>query len=411
MFTTSSAGALRAGARRLETTVCHNASLQRRLFSVTSQRAAGFIVFKKGSNPELQERLDTLYNKIVLPSYLSEEQQRKLTKTKYKEQLRNDPITMEIDGEIHKFRYVDPMKDMPSASKLVKEAVDHMDHADYQNLHLILKGFKRANRKLTDQLAIRIIRRAHQSDRLDAILDCARQVELTGFKLDTPERLSQLLTSIQTRAVESAFKADPTRKALKQTEKVIDLLEFEGEGHRPSKRSETARPFYHEPMFLGLRLNLAASLAVKTRDSQDVDGKVTQYAEQLVHFWPENTGILELQPDTAYEDPQNVQYLLDRNNFLFHVSPVLHGLQMAAKVVDPGLSMKLQHRADALENEIRQAYEHDERMPGLADVMYTWLFNSEELLAKRKEELSKRRKALAEKQREEMQKRKEEAIP
>ncbi|KAK4172050.1 hypothetical protein QBC36DRAFT_338768 [Triangularia setosa] len=410
MFTTSSASALRAGARSLET-VCHNASLQRRLFSVTSQRAAGFIVFKKGSNPELQERLDALYNKIVLPSYLSEEQQKKLTKTKYKEQLRNDPITMEIDGVIHKFRYVDPTKDIPSASKLVKEAVDHMEHDDYRNLHLLLKGLKRANRKLTDQLALRIIRKAHHHDRLDAIIDCAKQAELTGFKLDTPEKLSHLLVAMQTRAVEAAFKADPTRKALKQTENVIDLLEFEGKEHQPSKRSKTQRPFYHEPMFLGLRLNLAATFAVKARDGQDVDGKVAQYAEQLVHFWPENTGILDLQPDAAYEDPQNVHYLLDRNNFLYHVSPVLHGLQMAAKVVDPGLSMKLQNRADALENEIRQAYEYDERMPGNGEVMYNWLFNTEELMAKQKEEQAKVRRELAQKQKEELAQRKAGLIP
>lgn len=390
MFTTSSAGALRAGARRLETTVCHNASLQRRLFSVTSQRAGGFIVFKKGSNPELQERLDTLYNKIVLPSYLSQEQQRKLTKTKYKEQLRNDPITMEIDGEIHKFRYVDPTKDIPSASKLVRQAVEHMQHEDYHNLHLVLKGFKRANRKLHDELALHIIRKAHQADRLDAVIDCAKQVELTGFKLDSPLKLSSLLVGAQTRAIESGFNPKPAKKALKQTEKVIDLLEFEGKRHQPSNRSKTQRPFYHEPMFLGLRLNLAATLAVKARDGQDEDGKVTQYAEQMVHFWPENTGILDLKPDAAYEDPQNVQYLLDRNEFLYHVSPVLHGLQMAAKVVDPGLSMKLQNRADALEDEIRQAYEWDERMPASGEVMYNWLFNTEEMLGRIKAEKKKK---------------------
>ncbi|KAK4662017.1 uncharacterized protein QC763_709820 [Podospora pseudopauciseta] len=390
MFTTSSAGALRAGARRLETTVCHNASHQRRLFSVTSQRAGGFIVFKKGSNPELQERLDTLYNKIVLPSYLSQEQQRKLTKTKYKEQLRNDPITMEIDGEIHKFRYVDPTKDIPSASKLVRQAVEHMQHEDYHNLHLVLKGFKRANRKLHDELALHIIRKAHQADRLDAVIDCAKQVELTGFKLDSPLKLSSLLVGAQTRAIESGFNPKPAKKALKQTEKVIDLLEFEGKMHQPSNRSKTRRPFYHEPMFLGLRLNLAATLAVKAKDGQDEDGKVTQYAEQMVHFWPENTGILDLQPDAAYEDPQNVQYLLDRNEFLYHVSPVLHGLQMAAKVVDPGLSMKLQNRADALEDEIRQAYEWDERMPASGEVMYNWLFNTEEMLGRIKAEKKKK---------------------
>ncbi|KAK0748729.1 hypothetical protein B0T21DRAFT_344354 [Apiosordaria backusii] len=365
---------------------------------------AGFIVFKKGSNPELQERLDTLYNKIVLPSYLSIEQQRKLTKTRYKEQLRNDPITMEIDGVIHKFGYVDPLKDIPSASKLVRQAVSHMEHEDYRDLHLVLKGFKRANRKLSDDLALHIIRKAHQKDRLDAIINCAKQVELTGFKLDTPERLSHLLVAMQTRAVEVGFEADPTRKALKQTENVIDLLEFEGEGHRPSERSKTQRPFYHEPMFLGLRLNLAATLAVKSQDGQDVDGKVAQYAEQLIHFWPENTGILDLQPDAAYEDPQNVKYLLDRDDFLYHVSPVLHGLQMATKVVDPGLSMRLQNRADALDNEIRQAYEYDERLPAKGEVMYLWLFNSEELLAKKKADEAKR-------QNKELEKRKAGLIP
>ncbi|KAK0669659.1 hypothetical protein QBC41DRAFT_319352 [Cercophora samala] len=402
MFTTSSAGALRAGAK----TVCHNASLQRRLFSVTSQRAGGFIVFKKGSNPELQERLDTLYNKIVLPSYLSKEQQRKLTKTKYKEQLRNDPITMEIDGVIHKFRYVDPLKDIPSAYKLVKQAVIRMEHEDFHNLHLLLKGYKRANRKLDQELTHKIIKKAWENGRLDAIIDCAKQVELTGFKLDTPLVLSELLVGLQTPAIESGFKAELLRKALKETEKVIDLLEFEGKGHQPSERSKTPRPFHHEPMFLGLRLNLAATLAVKHRDGQDVDGKVAQYAEQLVHFWPENTGILDLQPDAAYEDPLNVQYLLDRNNFLYHVSPVLHGLQMAAKVVDPGLSMKLQNRADALENEIDQAYNWPGRVRPEGERMYQWMFDTEGMVKRLREQQKQVREALALKQKEEAAKKK-----
>ncbi len=65
------------------------------------------ISFPPTSNAKLDQTLAKIRQLIILPSYLSFDQRKRMYRQKYKEKLDSDPITMEIDGEVIRFRHVD----------------------------------------------------------------------------------------------------------------------------------------------------------------------------------------------------------------------------------------------------------------------------------------------------------------
>ncbi|KAK3985511.1 hypothetical protein QBC44DRAFT_334919 [Cladorrhinum sp. PSN332] len=369
--------AIRAGGRTLETVLNH-AQTQRRWLSASSALRAGHLVtFSGSSSKELQDVLDTLYTRIVLPSYLPIDQQKKIYNNKHKQTLENDPITMEIDGVVHKFRYVDRMT-LPNTQELVRQAIKLIKTGgDFNNVPKVLEGLVHANRDVDPTTFCKLIRKAMLADRLDVIINSVRAVKRTGFKLDRSEIINELLVAIQTRAIRHGFDKKWTEHALKQTQDIISLLESNADLHK-TKEAALKHPFYQDPLVLAARLHMAAAFAVHHQDGKDVNGKVTKLAEELMFFWNEGKGVLDLYPEGAYTERNKMRYLLNRNNFLYHISPVLNGLSLAAQVVDAGLAMQLQNRADAVDAEIRDALQSKERKPGgRGEQMYNWIFNPE----------------------------------
>ncbi|KAK4169328.1 hypothetical protein QBC43DRAFT_307461 [Cladorrhinum sp. PSN259] len=370
-------GALRAGGRTLGTVLNH-AQAQRRWLSASSALRAGQLVtFGGSSGGELQEILDTLYMRIVLPSYLPIDQQKKMYNAKHKQSLQNDPITMEIDGVVHKFRYVDRMT-LPRTHELLQQAVKLMKtRGDLDNVPKILEGLVHANRDVEPYTFNKLIRKALEADRLDVIINSVRAVKRTGFKLNRSEIINELLVAIQSRAIRSGFDKRRTEHALKQTQDIISLLESNEDLHK-DKRGTKKHHFYQDPLVLAARLHMAAALAVHHQGGKDVSGKVTKLAEELMHFWKEGQGVLDLYPEAAYTERHRLRYLMDRNNFLYYISPVLNGLTLAAQVVDGGLAMQLQNRADAVDAEVRDALQSPKRKQGgRGEKMYNWIFNPE----------------------------------
>jgi hypothetical protein len=317
-----------------------------------------------------------LRQKVFLPTYLAAEQRKKIHDRKLADVLRNDPVTMEIDGVVHKFRYVDRMTEMPNTRKALRRVFDCMKTpADFKNVPPLLEGCVRARRKVDPEMLTKLIRRASMHGGLQVIVDCVKAVGRTGFKLDTSEKINELLTWIQHPAIMSGFNKAKTQTALKQVQLILNILESE-QIHWPSKESEGRFPFYRDPQMLAARLHMAAAMAVYHQEGKDENGKVTKYAQELVALWPENAGLLDLQPDESYQSKTKMQYLLDRNHYLWIASPVLNGLTLATQVVDPGLVMHLQNRADAVEAEVRAALDSDKlKRGGRGELMYNTLFN------------------------------------
>ncbi|KAL2271812.1 hypothetical protein VTJ83DRAFT_1183 [Remersonia thermophila] len=351
-------------------------------FSTSPARQGNHIItFRPSSTPELDQLLEDFRHKIILPTYLSPEQRRRIYNPRQKQSLINDPVTMEIDGVIHRFRYVDQVRDLPSTTKTLAAAIKMMrSEDDFRNVRPLLEGARRAGRKLNHPLIGSLIRRAAEHDALDVVLECAKAADKTGIKLDRSEYIAQLLVWLQWPAIRSGFAADETKAALRRVGRVVDLLEEDEEVHRPDLATRGAFPFYRDPQVLAMRLHMAAARAVHHRKGKDdSEGNVSKWAAELMALWPEGKGLLDLQPDEAYRDKNKLEYMLDRSQYLWVASPVLHGLTLAAQVVDPALTMQLQNRADKVEEEVQAALASDKlSAKGRGRAMYDALFRREQ---------------------------------
>jgi hypothetical protein len=333
----------------------------------------------KTKNKQIDDTLEAFREKFILPTYLTAEEQRKMHSIKWKEKLQRDPLRLEIDDVVHKFYYTDPVNDYPNTMKTVRDIVNSWEDRPtfFQNLRPLLHGVKRSGRKLEATFIPKLIRRACVAGRLDIAIECVRHVEDTNLKLILHESVAELCGFIQKYAIDSRWKQSRIEGALTRLQMVFELLEF-NKKHQPKPNTAGRYPFHRDPQFLAGRLHMCASRAVFHRGGQDRSGKVTKYAEELMQLWPEGAGLLDLQPDSAYHDDLKMRYLLNRNNYLWYASPILHGLTLAAQVVDPGLAMQLQNRADAVEAEVKAALAHESIKGGRGELMYNQIFNPQE---------------------------------
>jgi hypothetical protein len=341
-----------------------------------SATAGHIISFNRSSTPELTQLLDNYREMVILPTYLSMEQRRQIYKPRLEQILKNDPVTMEIDGVVHKFRYRNKTADVPSTTVTAHQAIALMTTpADFKNIPPLLEGFVRAGRKLSTDFYAKIIRKLAMNDCLNIVVSCIKGVDRTGFKLNQSELINMLLVYMQRPAITSGWNLSKTWTALKDVRLILNILESDND-HAPKATQAGAFPYYRDPQVLAARLHMAAARAVHHQGGKDEDGTVAKYAEELVTLWPEDTGLLDLQPDEAYKKHGNMRYLLHRDAFLFYAAPVLNGLTLAAQVVDPGLAMQLQNRADMVDAEVSTALAAPERKPGgRGEAMYNALFN------------------------------------
>lgn len=320
-----------------------------------------------------------------MPSYLRAEQRRQLFSPRHKEKLRADPITLEIDGTVLRFTGMDLLRDVPNARAAARDAVGRMTtREDFDNLPRLLEGLHNAGRRLRPADYARIARRAGERGSIYAVIESARTVRRTGFRLETSETVAEILTHVQLRAVDSGWEESATRQALVWAEMVVDMLEDEQHGRRPTTTAmmtaatgeppssllpttppppPPAFPLARDPQVLAARLHLAAMVATKFADADaDADaaaGKVAQYAGELVRLWPAGKGLRSLHAAATYADRRGeMHYLNEDNKFLGVTAPLLYGLDAAVAVLqntDDDLATALQARRDALGAEVAAA--------------------------------------------------------
>ncbi|CAK7203446.1 hypothetical protein SEUCBS139899_006180 [Sporothrix eucalyptigena] len=354
---------------------------------------------------ELDESLEKIRSKIILLSYLSAKQRSDILDPNKEHRLRVDPITLEVDGEILRFNHMDRFRDVPNARAAARDAVGRMTtRADFENLPRLLEGLHRSNRRLRPADYARIARRAGERGCIFAVIESARQVQRTGFRLESSETVAEILTHVQMKAVDSAWDEAETRQALVWAELVVDLLQDPSHGRRPptyqpgaagaAAEGSTAAvaatppppppafPLSRDPQVLAARLHLAAVVADKFGGA-DTDGKVSRYATELVQLWPAGgKGLRALHPQATYADRRGEMHYLDESNkFLGVAAPLLHGLDTAIRVLggsqgdSAALAGELQSRRDALAAEVHTARAAAPDRRGAA--IYKKLFESE----------------------------------
>ncbi|KAI2631010.1 hypothetical protein GGR54DRAFT_635613 [Hypoxylon sp. NC1633] len=333
--------------------------IAQRTFSSSSRRNASIAHFTPTSSPQLDNILNEIRYKLILPSYLPSEQRRKIYSKKYEKKLQHDPITMEIDGEVIKFRYQNIFTDIPQARRLITSALQQFSTPDdFANLRPLLEGIANMKVTLGEGFWAMMIRVLSGKGAIFEILECARSVGRTGFKLNSSEKVNEVMFSIQDMAFDSGWDEAKTAKALRWAEMVLDMLQEKG--HKPKALSESELPLYRDPMVLLAPLHLAARLAVKQQEGStgvpaDTMDKVNKYARDVVLLWPEDKAMSEVQPSQLYRDFHKLGYLREANKVLALATPLLSGLDTAIEVVEPALATQLQTRRDKLAAQLQEA--------------------------------------------------------
>ncbi|KAH7037938.1 uncharacterized protein B0I36DRAFT_359564 [Microdochium trichocladiopsis] len=333
-------GALEGLTRRIAATT------QQRTFATTSRRDVKHITkFTPTSSSELDQLLETMRQKIILPSFLPAEQRSKLYDPKWEQRLKSDPITIEIDGEILKFYHQNPLKgDIPETKRTFREIVYRLKTPeDFANLRPLLEGLHQAGRKLNHVTWAQLTRIVCERGQHLELLECARSVKRTGFRLGLlHEVVLRLLTAVQMDAVDAGWSTSATRAALRRAEMVLEMLETE-EHQRAKDIPAGSIPLQSTPMVILAPMHLAAALG-------DVD-KTTKFARDLVRVWPSADKPLAVAQQEVTVDANKT--MESKSVRLMFLAPLAHGLQRAAGLVeDAALREQLQARADALTSEV-----------------------------------------------------------
>ncbi|ETS83471.1 hypothetical protein PFICI_05347 [Pestalotiopsis fici W106-1] len=345
-------GAFEAASRRIP----QHAS---RSFSSTASNAAVITQFQPTSSPELDTALSTIREKIILPSYLTVQQRKRIISPKWAKKLQADPITVEIDGEIFKFRHMNPFSgEIPNTRRSVIEAIKKFDGTsddDFKNLRPLIEGVYGAGRQLGNGFYAKVLRVVGDKGRVAELMDLARSKK-TGFRLDTSEKVNELLHFIQLNALESGWNRAETEQALRWAEHVIEMVQDEA-AHAPQKRIEGDLPLNRDPQVLLAPLHLAAALIVKggVKDHKTVT-MANKLASTIVKLWPAGRGLRQIHPVSTYIEDNQRGYLLEANKFVAMASPLLHGLGLASQAVtEPTLAAELKTRYERLEEEVKSS--------------------------------------------------------
>ncbi|KAI8952879.1 hypothetical protein F4801DRAFT_191235 [Xylaria longipes] len=345
-------GAFEATARRI-------AGQQHRSFTSTPQRSADITQFTPTSSPALDSLLNDIRTKIILPYYLPMSQRKKIYSPKWEKKLQADPIIIEIDGEVLKFRYQNILTDIPSARKSLVDAVRQFETpADFANLKPLLEGIAHTGRKLKPSVYAHVARIVGEKGHVYDIIDCARSTRRTGYKFDTSEKVNEVLHCLQMKARDADWDEAQTRQALRWAEMVVEMLHEEAHQPRRPKNKPLLPgelPLNRDPMVLAAPLHLAAVLAAQHEAGEEVLDKVHKLARDIVALWPEGKKLKEVQPAELYADSDKMGYLTRPNKFIVFATPLLHGLDTAIKVVEPELAGQLRTRRDTLAIEIQVA--------------------------------------------------------
>lgn len=293
---------------------------QYRHFSATSRRSLS-AVFAETENPELNQILTQIQEKIILPAHLPEAQRKLVFSKRKSDYIQRNPVVIELDGLEHTFKTIDQFTDIPNASKAYQEATKLMTtKEEWDNLGTLLAGYKKAGIRLKRRQYDSAIRRAGQHRQPYAIIECAKQASKTGFLLNNTSTVILLLASINIRIHKPTGEESDAQEALKWNQLVWDLIQ------RPEHLRDAASPReqpHFNPAIRGLIL-YAQTSAVKEKQAAEASVEqliqdVRDNVEFITSAWKDQLSEpLTKSPYTNYVNPRAEP--LDRK-YMQHIAP------------------------------------------------------------------------------------------
>lgn len=297
--------------------------------------------------------LTEVQNKVILPSYINPTQRKRIFDPKLWPTLKNNPVFIEIDDIHHRFDAT-PLETVPRTVKSVKEAVTAMQTPrDFDQLNRLLAGLKHAGRQHNPRTLGVITRFLGSKGQLARVIEAARQVKRTGFRVASPPVLHSILNRCQVKAVDAGWERAETEQALKWARHALEMAALDS--HKYPRGATPSTPLHRDPIALTTPLHLSAALAVGHHGGHDVDKVVTSYARQLVHAWPQDKGVQDLYPAELLKRSQikgGVYHIASPKASYTTLAMALHGFRLASQVVEPELAKHLDALAARLEADL-----------------------------------------------------------
>lgn len=281
--------------------------------------------FTEVSTPELQGLLSTFRENVFLPAHLSKAHRDLVYGARHKNVLESDLVRVEIAGEEFRLKHIDRIKDEPSTTKGLLEIIANMkDKKDWRNLPILLEGLNIAGRKVKPQYLEKLVRKAGQAGRQDAIFECARRAAKTGFVLKDLELVRKIFFWIQHKTMPDGQYVRGQTKALRMAEQTALLMEKEMHSGGVVRGNTDPRV---RPEVIGVLLRLAVESCKLTHNGEDKDGKVEIYAQRLLGSLARGIDLRQNLPAT--------EAWYARSALLCNISPMIYGMRGAIEILGP----------------------------------------------------------------------------
>ncbi|KAI7523150.1 hypothetical protein KC343_g21587 [Hortaea werneckii] len=251
---------------------------------------------------------------------------------KYRQQLQDNPVTVNVADEEVNLEWLDREKDIPNRTDLFHRAIDLMASTNnWTNLPSLLTGLKHSGAKLDEKTLGKTVRKAASAGRIGIIIQCLQQSTNTGLTLRHEEVLQNVLWALHATPQLTGWANEETLlHSLKAANQIALLLETAS--HNPcikSPKNHILRPQdpRRRPDVLALFLELAAVYSWKFQSGRDSDGKVGTYTARLLSIL-----------STSHRHARQLQGSLaprksgPQREMLMGV-PLWHGLALAEKIL------------------------------------------------------------------------------
>jgi hypothetical protein len=243
--------------------------------------AAAIPSFPPTSSAELDRMLNRFREELFIPFGLGIKQRRLMFRQKYADRLEEEPVTVTI-GEDEKFqlRPMDPQS-RPKNEEIVQVVSLMNTTKDWQNIIPFLTALRMSRRVVKRERWEWLVRKAGDAGALGIILECAKQSQRTGLRLNEVGLVQRLFFELHEKAQAEEFKGPATSKALSLAQQAVTLMEAPEHVNHDVQLDPKRRPF-----LIGTLLELSAARALNELEGKDEGGHVRAYAERLLATWP-----------------------------------------------------------------------------------------------------------------------------
>ncbi|KAI6794412.1 hypothetical protein KC363_g9228 [Hortaea werneckii] len=279
-------------ALRLQRSATHTAessTAARRAFTSSAGRRKhhGIPNFSETSNDDLNNVLASMRSTHFIPGYLPKQERRMILGRKYRQQLQDNPVTVNVVDEEVNLEWLDREKDIPNRTDLFHRAIDLMASTNnWTNLPSLLTGLKHSGAKLDEKALGKTVRKAASAGRIGIIIQCLQQSSNTGLTLQHEEVLQNVLWALHSHPQLTNWQDEEALlHSLKAANQIALLLETpEHNPYIKTTKNHILRPHdpRRRPEVLACFLELAAVYSWRFQAGKDTDGKVMTYTSRLL---------------------------------------------------------------------------------------------------------------------------------